>query len=650
MTKPQIDGQWLDFYALLEVPVNADEDAIRKRIGKVYAEASAHSDHRELSKRNYYRSLVERVLPQCRRVLLDPQWRAKYDRQHILHSIGDPSAQDYVSFIASMRGGDIVLTGDALLPQRVQEEISAAKAVVETANAGAELELLPAKTLSSKAEAARENENDLNAARIQEAPVHKPVAQPAFAKPAEPAVPPANVSVAPETPEERPDTPYITVQKTKKQVENITQEGEPVRAKVITAQEAANIRRQRSSNPDTGHMAAPIYDTPPAKRKEGPGSRVVVGQEKRPQRLISSTSLNLMVAITGVLLTITIQRFAATPAVATSQGRVPIFVSAAPQIADALAQNEVDFERSPEGADFDLVIQSVDGDTAVRRALGKSGDMPDVWIPSNSIWVERYNGLAPKSKRPNLESSTSVAQTPMVLIARSDRSSALRSKFSDHRISSWQALRQAVIANAAGHFGLPDPEKSATGAMARFSMAREWATTNGVSPQEASKSRAFWSWMNGFEENTPTNASSVNAMIKDLALGTTGRYWWAIAYESDALEWINKGNNLEVFYLPRTSLADHPFVEVERTGAPLEVARGRTAYNKFLHSSNVQKSLLKTGFRPTEISPSTKIAGNPFLNADVKSRGARIEGLPRDERPSFRTIDSIEREWSKRYE
>jgi hypothetical protein len=446
MTKPQIDGQWLDFYALLEVPVNADEDAIRKRIGKVYAEASAHSDHRELSKRNYYRSLVERVLPQCRRVLLDPQWRAKYDRQHILHSIGDPSAQDYVSFIASMRGGDIVLTGDALLPQRVQEEISAAKAVVETANAGAELELLPAKTLSSKAEAAIANENDLNAAKIQE---QKPTAT----------TQPSTVTPADSIPEEVHNTPYISVQKTKTRVENITQKGEPARAKVITAQEAADIRRQRSSNRETSHanIASPIYDTPVAKRKGAPSSRVVVGQDNKPQRLISPTSLNLMVAITGVLLTITIQRFAATPAIATSQGRVPIFVSAAPQIAGALAQSEAEFEQSPEGAPFDLVIQPLDGDVAVRRSLGKGGNVPDVWIPANSIWIERYNGMAPKSKRPTLESTASIAQTPMVLIARSDRSSALKSKFPNHRIPSWQSLRQAVMSNAAGHFGLLDP-------------------------------------------------------------------------------------------------------------------------------------------------------------------------------------------------
>ena len=41
MNPQAVDGQWLDFYALLEVPVNADEDTIRKRIGKVYSEAAS---------------------------------------------------------------------------------------------------------------------------------------------------------------------------------------------------------------------------------------------------------------------------------------------------------------------------------------------------------------------------------------------------------------------------------------------------------------------------------------------------------------------------------------------------------------------------------------------------------------------------------
>ncbi|RYG63772.1 hypothetical protein EON80_20545, partial [bacterium] len=171
MTPPPVDGQWLDFYALLDVPVSADEDTIRKRIGKVYSEAAANSDHRDLSRRHYFQSLVERVLPQCRRVLLDPEWRAKYDRQHILHSIGDPSAQNYVAFIASMRGKDMgAHTDEENLPQRLQDDIKAAREVVECAVQGTELDLLPSKAVPRKEQMEQEQR--------PEAAAPKPASQP----------------------------------------------------------------------------------------------------------------------------------------------------------------------------------------------------------------------------------------------------------------------------------------------------------------------------------------------------------------------------------------------------------------------------------------------------------------------------------------
>ena len=144
---PQIDGQWIDYYALLELPTNADEDTIRRRIGKAYAEASANSEHRNATRREYYRSLVERVLPQCRRVLLDSEWRSRYDHQHLLHREKDGAAQSYVEFIGSMRRESNAGLNEALLPQREQEELNAARQVVETALSGAELELIPSQSV-----------------------------------------------------------------------------------------------------------------------------------------------------------------------------------------------------------------------------------------------------------------------------------------------------------------------------------------------------------------------------------------------------------------------------------------------------------------------------------------------------------------------
>lgn len=657
MTSHPVDGQWLDFYALLDVPVNADEDTIRKRIGKVYSEAAANADHRDLSRRHYFQALVERVLPQCRRVLLDPEWRAKYDRQHILHSRNDPSAQDYVAFIASMRGGkDFTASSDDVLPQRMQDDIKAAREVVECALQGAELDLLPTKTVSGK-EAPVSAEHEAVAQ-----PVAAPIAPPAVAVQPQPEPVVAEAIAAPVAAPEPPvaaavqasPAPAAVPVAATPYVEEIRQSGEPVRAKVITAEEAAAIRRRRSSNPDAQPFVG-ISDTSPtarSKARKGPMSRVIVGDTGKgipAGRLISPTSMNLMVAITGVLLTITINRFTTTAAVATNVGRTPIYLAVASEMEGSMLQAESGWEKTPEGANFDLVVQPVDSHAGLQRVLGSGGQMPDAWIPSDSLWADLYNAQAGKNKREIIASDQSVAQTPMVLIARSERAGALRQHFPNHQITSWEALRQIVPSGANGHLGLTDPQKAATGALARYSMAHEWGASQGLTPVQAAKSSAFWKWMASFEDNAPAAPAQTGTMVKDLVLGTTGRYWWALAYESDALEWMSQNKPLEIFYLPRTTLADHPFCDIERVGAPLEVAQGRASFEKYLRSTSMQKELLSSGFRPTEVSLTTKTKDNPFLNSSYRSRGARTSNLPRDERPNASAIEAIMSEWGKRY-
>jgi hypothetical protein len=675
MTPPLVDGQWLDFYALLDVPVSADEDTIRKRIGKVYSEAAANSDHRDLSRRHYFQSLVERVLPQCRRVLLDPEWRAKYDRQHILHSIGDPSAQNYVAFIASMRGKDISSnTDEENLPQRLQDDIKAAREVVECARQGTELDLLPSKAVPRREQAAPEPqqpEPGMGAAPSQAKPQAPHPAQPTrAAKPAPTPQPAVAQPVIPQPAVAQPADPQQQpaantgrpvgreVQKPVNKVEEIHQAGEPVHAKVITAQEAAAIRRRRASNPDGDAFAQPdlsrIGDGSIAignrKKNHGRVSRVVVGDTGvAPGRLISPTSMNLMVAIVGVLLTITIQRLSTTPAIATSQNRMPIYVAVASEMENAMLQAEATWERTPDGSNFDLVVQSVDSKAGLRRALGSGGQMPDAWIPSDSLWAERYNTLAPSFKRGVIVSDQSIAQTPIVLVARSDRAAELRRRFPQHNISSWSALRDAVAKGAQGHLGLTDPQKAASGALARVSMAREWGASRGLSANQAAASKQFWAWMAGFEENAPAAPAQTGAMVKDLVQGTSSRFWWGIAYESDALEWMKQGKAIEIFYLPRTTISDHPFCHIERVGAPVAVAQGRKSFEKFLRSTDSQKQLLASGFRPVEVSLKSKTPDNPFLNANLRQRGARAENLPRAERISNAAIEIIAREWGKRY-
>lgn len=665
-----MDGQWIDFYALLEVPLEADEAALRKRIGQAYGDASANAEHRDPQKRAWSQALCEHILPQARRVLLDAAWRAHYDHQNALHARNDAAAQSFVAFMAAGRSGTpIPPDGDeSLLPTLVQKEMSAAREVLECARAGLQLELLPSQAVRSAAPAGKSSPATgkvLPATEKSPAPAGKVLSptngssSPSPAKPVEaktPAPPAQPLSLPAQPLAPRAATPSASASS---QAESDalrgrppihapleTQQGEPVRLQTLTAQEANALRRQGARSADD---AAPVSSqTTHAYVAPRPTTaRVVVGEKVPAKRKLSPTSLHLLVAITGVFLTLSIQRFSATPASATSGGRIPLLVATSPEMTGVLEQVQAGWNRAGEDG-FDLVVQSAEGEGGVRRVLGKGGNAPDLWMPSSKAWLDRYNALAPRMGHEPLAAGESVASTPVVLIARGEHAGELERRFPDHRVPSWSALREAVAASAPGRFGLSDPQQTAVGALARFSMAREWAQGHAQTPAAAVKSPAFWNWMNGFEANTPSAYSTSSDLVNDLRGGDASRLWWGLAYESDAIAALNAGQNVGVWYLPRTILADHPFYALDRVGAPLEVASGRASLKRFLLSDDGQKTLLLSGMRPARLPLGFRLAGNPFTNASFSKRGLRAT-LPRDERSGSGVLASLSAEWAKRF-
>ncbi|MBW3635549.1 MAG: hypothetical protein KY445_03660 [Armatimonadetes bacterium] len=73
-----LDDGTLDFYALIQEPVDADAETLRAKISALYNEAQANRDHRNLTKRREYQTLLD-LLPRARVVLLEPEKRARYD-------------------------------------------------------------------------------------------------------------------------------------------------------------------------------------------------------------------------------------------------------------------------------------------------------------------------------------------------------------------------------------------------------------------------------------------------------------------------------------------------------------------------------------------------------------------------------------------
>jgi len=349
----------------------------------------------------------------------------------------------------------------------------------------------------------------------------------------------------------------------------------------------------------------------------------------------------------ATMLVSAIKHFSEPPA---GSGRVPLVVHYASELQPFMELARGEYQKTPEGAATEVVLMPLDSRIGMQHSLLLAGEAPDVWIPSELLWSNRYNQKAKETSRPFITAPGNIALSPLVLIARADHAAGLLRRFPSRNIPTWSDLRAAVGADAREHFGLADPKMSGSGGIARYFMAREWYRQNGRPWNDyAPNDPGFWTWLSGIEDNVPNNPQNTAEMVKDLVLGTSGRYWWAIAYESDAIHWLGQGKALEIFYLPTTNFAEHPFCYIERPGAPPQTAGARANFKRFIQSPGMQQALLKSGFRPTEIDLSTGGKDNPFTNANFKKRGIRISGFNSDEKINYRIINNLAFEWGKKF-
>ena len=125
---------WPDFYALMEVEPEAEREEIKRAINRLYTQATLNHDHRNLSKRLYFQTMHETVLPQARRILLDDDARRAYDEQWNLHRHNSEDALPYERFLATLPSGASARPGEAT-PKSVpgQDEYASIPVVVPTA-------------------------------------------------------------------------------------------------------------------------------------------------------------------------------------------------------------------------------------------------------------------------------------------------------------------------------------------------------------------------------------------------------------------------------------------------------------------------------------------------------------------------------------
>ncbi len=434
------------------------------------------------------------------------------------------------------------------------------------------------------------------------------------------------------------------------------QEEEARRARVLRVERGARplttAQLEASSGQDLGAGVHGIVSSGRDMASKPVKTRVSVGPGRNARRVLPQPALLALTALTSAGLMFLIARLQfSTPAA------IPQNVAAATtlqieysnDLQPIMEHAPGDFSKTKDGHSVTLDLRSLESQDAMQAALSSSAAPPDAWIPAETLWSDRFNRLASQNKQPTITASRAIALSPLVLIARDDQASTLKRLFPNHRIASWDALRTAISTNAAHHFGLTDPHLSGAGAMTRWLMAREWSEShNLVWDKKANANANLWKWMSGFENNVPDDAASTDEMVQDLVLGNSDRFWWAIAYESDAIKWLRAGKPIQIFYLPETAYAEHPFCTFDRAGSSTGMRAARTAFETFLRSRATQIALAQNGFRPTEIRLAD-VPNNPFARRDWRARGLRENGFRIDQRLNTNVLDALVQAWKERY-
>ena len=434
--------------------------------------------------------------------------------------------------------------------------------------------------------------------------------------------------------------------------------GNGVRGIVSSGRETANANARAPRSRVSVSVSTEESDEAGTRAKNRTArSQRVRGQRVHGQRVLSQPVMMALTALASAAAMFLILHLRSENNAGVARTGLRIVYSS--DLQPVMEQAQHDFAVTAQGRTIALDLQPVDSRDAMHLALGvpapdgsptnANATIPDIWIPGETLWSDRFNQVAGKFRQHSISVARSLAVSPLVLIARGDHASILRKRFPNHTISSWDALRRAVASDAPDHFGLTDPQRSGSGALVRLFMAREWCERNHVACNKAATSDArLWKWMAGFEDNVPGNAALTGDMVKELVMGNSDRFWWGVGYESDALGWMKRGKSLEIFYLPRTALAQHPFCLLERAAMTPAVRRARSDFESFLRSRAMQSALLQNGFRPTEIGLND-IPNNPFARADFRAKGLRASGFRIDERINYDMLNALNVQWKARY-
>ena len=97
-----LDDGTIDFYTLVQESPDADSETLRAKIQSLYNEAQANRDHRNLTRRREYQTLLD-WLPRAKAALLEPEKRARYNAYLASVQIGTAEI-DFDDFMNDLLG------------------------------------------------------------------------------------------------------------------------------------------------------------------------------------------------------------------------------------------------------------------------------------------------------------------------------------------------------------------------------------------------------------------------------------------------------------------------------------------------------------------------------------------------------------------
>jgi hypothetical protein len=171
--------EFIDFYALLGQPRDAETVQLRSRLNELYADAQANRDHRNPERRKHYARLLQWI-PTARGVLLHEERRARYDEYSQRRTSGVPET-DFHEFLQNLLGENEFSFADgesipairqAPEAPRLLSSLDAVREATQQSVAANGTSLTPAVS------PARETHDTITTAQVQTSQISEPIQAP----------------------------------------------------------------------------------------------------------------------------------------------------------------------------------------------------------------------------------------------------------------------------------------------------------------------------------------------------------------------------------------------------------------------------------------------------------------------------------------